>query len=48
MPNRKMVLWEFECDKVRNWSDKDFKTKDCAGWKCAGAVISDSGEILNP
>jgi hypothetical protein len=48
MPNREMVLWEFEGDNVGNWSEKDFKTMDCYGWKCTGAVISEGGEILNP
>lgn len=48
MPNREMVLWQFKSDKVGNWSENDFKTMDCYGWKCAGAIISDDGEILSP
>ncbi len=47
MPNREMVLWQFKSDKVGNWSEKDFKTMDCYGWNCVGAVISDGGEILS-
>jgi hypothetical protein len=46
LPNREMVLWEFQGEKVGNWSVKDFKICDCNGWKCTGAIISDSGEII--
>ena len=44
LPDGEMVLWEFQGEKVGNWSEKDFKTIDCYGWKCTGAVISNSGE----
>jgi hypothetical protein len=44
LPGGDMVLWEFQGEKVGNWSDKDFSSSDCHGWKCVGTVISSSGK----
>jgi hypothetical protein len=46
LPDRNMVLWEFQGALPENWSEKQFNTFDCYGWKCAGALISESGEIV--
>lgn len=45
-PNGEMLLWEYQGGTVGNWSDKDFQSATCYGWKCVGAIISPNGEIV--
>jgi hypothetical protein len=43
LPNRDMVLWEYQGETVGIWSDKDFQSSECYGWKCVGSIIPESG-----
>jgi hypothetical protein len=45
LPDRRMVLWHFQGDKVVKWSSSQFDTWDRHGFSSACAIISATGEI---
>ena len=47
LPNGDTILWEFQCSSPLQFPAASFKTWDCYGWRCTGALIAPDGRIRN-
>ena len=47
LPNGDTILWQFQGNSPLQFPAAGFKTWDCYGWRCVGALIGPEGKIAN-